>query len=412
MSCKAPSNQEKQEVGLPQAVKERSWLRRHVCLVLVVASAGLFLLAGAIPLALPSPALSQGGRGGVASVQIPTENATVADLGLPDLNPADWVWNGITGFWNKLWQQIVDFFQHQIIDWASSLGFVYITPAALSYKNPMVLAGANWSLTAMDGFVAVLLVISGYQVSMHRYLDLPAHTIMCAALKVLLAAVAANVGFLILLPNIIELSNTMSMGIMGALLQASTGDVSLPLGALNWVAQPLTWAVFILIDFIGAVFLVFVEGVRLAVLDVTILFSPWWIMALSNEATRNWGKLGVTTFFCAVFMQPIQIAVLSLGSAMIANWGHTNYNDPAVCTQMPPAAKAACFAHLGHASISTSATPITLLLGIATVYVACKIPGMMFSSAIRSSVGAVNRDVSGAAKAALGVLLLQKQLGN
>src|SRR5262249_44465289 len=157
----------------------------------------------------------------------------------PNLNPVDWIWNGITGFWDKLWQQIVDFFQHQIIDWASSFGFIWITPAVLTYKNPMVLAGAKWSLAAMDGFVAVLLVISGYQVIMHRYLDMPSQTLMGSTLKVVLAAVVANVAFILLLPTIIELSNTMSMGIMGAMGQASTGDVTLPLGALNWVKQPV-----------------------------------------------------------------------------------------------------------------------------------------------------------------------------
>src|SRR5579872_7447916 len=80
------------------------------------------------------------------------------------INPSQWLWDGITGFFDQLWRQVVDFFQHQIIDLASSYGFLYITPAALSYKNPMVLAGAEWSLMAMDGLVALFLVMAGYQV--------------------------------------------------------------------------------------------------------------------------------------------------------------------------------------------------------------------------------------------------------
>jgi hypothetical protein len=333
------------------------------------------------------------------------------DIKLPDisLDPGKWIWDGITGFWDKLWKQIVDFFQHQIIDWASSLGFMYITPAVLSYKNPIVLAGVLGSLGALDGFVALLLVVGGYQYALNRYLDLEAGSLLGAALRVALAAVVANIGFFVLLPNIIELSNTMSMGMLGVLIRASAGDVTLPLGAINWVEQPISWAVFIILDFIGALLLILVDAVRLAVLDVCIVFSPWWIMALANEYTRAWGRLGATTFFCALFMQPIQDVTLGLGSALIANWGHLNPNDPAVCQQLPPTAQATCLAQLGHASIS-SQTPVTLFLGLATIYVACKMPGMLFSNAVRASIGAVNRDVGRVVKAAMGYMMFMKTM--
>lgn len=338
---------------------------------------------------------STGGGGSILGISLPS--------------PAQWVWDGITGFWDQLWKQIVDFFQHQIIDWASSWGFMYITPAVLSYKNPVVLAGAYGSLGALDGFVALLLVVGGYQYALNRHLDLEEGSLLGAALRVVIAAVVANIGFFILLPDIVELSNTMSMGMLGVLMHASAGDVTLPLGALNWVGQPISWAFFIILDFIGAVLLILVDAVRLAVLDVCILFAPWWIMCLANEYTRAWGKLGATTFFCALFMQPIQDVTLGLGSALIANWGHLNPNDPAVCQQLPPSAQATCLAHLGHASIS-SQTPVTLFLGLATLYVAFKIPGMLFSNAVRASIGSVNRDAGRLVKAAMGYMLFTKAM--
>ncbi|GHO63890.1 hypothetical protein KSC_027820 [Ktedonobacter sp. SOSP1-52] len=53
---------------------------------------------------------------------------------------------------------------------------------------------------------------------------------------------------------------------------------------------------------------------------------------------------------------------------------------------------------LGHASVSASATPISIFLGTAIIYVAFKIPGMLFSEAVSASLGAVNRDVTNTTK--------------
>ncbi|WP_201381904.1 hypothetical protein [Ktedonobacter sp. SOSP1-52] len=61
----------------------------------------------------------------------------------PFPNPGEWLWQGLTYVWNQFWRTAVDFFQKQIIDWASSFGFMYVTPADLSYKNPMILAGSQ-----------------------------------------------------------------------------------------------------------------------------------------------------------------------------------------------------------------------------------------------------------------------------
>jgi hypothetical protein len=316
--------------------------------------------------------------------------------GLPSLSldPGTWVRQALLDFWDYLWKQIVLFLQ-QIIDWCSTLGFIWITPAALSYKNPMVLAGANWALGALDGYVALLLVMGGYQILFNHSLgEEQRSSLMGVALRTALAAVAAHLGFFLFLPSIIELSNTASWSIMGALRDASAGDVSLPLGAINWLAQPLSWATFIIIDFLASLLLIAVDAVRLAVLDVTILLSPFWIMAYANATTRSWGRLGATTFFSALFVQPIQTATLSLGAGFIANFGHLNPNEPALCQNLPASAHAACLTHLGNASFSGSVTVMALVLGIATIYVAMKIPGMFFSSAIRASMGSVNGDIA------------------
>jgi hypothetical protein len=73
---------------------------------------------------------------------------------------------------------------------------------------------------------------------------------------------------------------------------------------------------------IGSAFLILVDLVRLATLDMTILFAPLGIMALANTSTRSFGK-----FWASLFVQPIQTAVMALGVALAINLGHLNPND-------------------------------------------------------------------------------------
>lgn len=306
-------------------------------------------------------------------------------------NPFD-PWSILTSIWDHIWQGAVEVF-HQFLDWASSFGFLWITPAALSYRNPVVLSGANWTLGAMDGFVVFLLVTNAYHSLVGYYLGVSVATVMQGLLRVVIAAVAANLGFFVLLPQMVELSNAMSIGLLGALMHASFGDMSLPLGALNWVSLPESFGVFILVDIIGSLFLILIDSVRLAVFDLAILLAPWGILALASEYTRNFGRFWASLFFCSLFVQPLQTAVMALGGALIANWGHFNPNDPAICQRLTGPAHNSCLANLGHASLSGSTTIVALLVGIACLYVACKLPQMLWSNALRVSVGSINRDV-------------------
>ena len=325
--------------------------------------------------------------------------------------PVQWVIDGMTGFWGYLWKQIVTFIQIQVLDWANAFGFVWITPAALSYRNPMVQAGAAWATLVLDGYIALLLVIGGYQALLNQSLSLPERSsVLSSAIRVIFAALIANAGFFLLLPSMVELSNSMGMGIMVTMFLNAPGDLSLPLGGLNWLALPDSWGVFVIAYFVVSLLLIAVEAVRLAVLDVTIMLSPFWIMALANEYSRAWGRFGALTFFSALLMQPLQIACLSLGAGLIANIGHLNPNDSPICQNVPIKAHDACLLHLGNASVSSSMNIVVFVLGFATLYVAIKIPGMLFSNALRASVGSVNRDMGHMARSVMTLLFFQKEL--
>jgi hypothetical protein len=310
-----------------------------------------------------------------------------------------------------LWKQIVTFIQTQVIDWCNDFGFIWITPSALSYKNPLVQAGAAWALSALDGYVALLLVIGGYQVLLNRTLGLEERSsILAIAVRVAIAALIANTGFFLFLPSLVELSNTMSMGITQVMLHASAGDVSFPLGAINWLTQPLSWGLFIVIYFLFALLFIAVSAVRLAVLDITIMLSPFWIMALADEYSRSWGRFGALTFFSALLLQPLQVACLSLGSALIANFLSASPNDSPLCKYLPDSAHADCLARLGNAGFSSSMNPMVLVLGLAALYAALKMPGMLFSNALRASAGSVNRDIGSMVRSVMTFMFFQSQL--
>jgi hypothetical protein len=61
-------------------------------------------------------------------------------------------------------------------------------------------------------------------------------------------------------------------------------------------------------------------------------------------------------------VQFLQVGTIALGSALIVSFGHA------------------------------SATPVVILVGIATVYIAFKLPTMLLSGALRTTVGSVRRD--------------------
>jgi hypothetical protein len=240
---------------------------------------------------------------------------------------------------------------------------MYITPAADSYKHPVVTNGINWSLGLMDGLLACVLVVGGYNMLLGYRAGQPVGEVAQVIMKFLITGVVANIGFTAFLPQIIELNNSMCMGITTALGHAANGDFTLPLGALNWIEQPVTWAIFIVIDFVFALLLIIVMLVRLALLDFLIIIGPLAIMCYAvpqlESVARFWGQ----AFFCALFVQFFQVGTLALGSAFIAGFGHA------------------------------SSTPVTIFLGIATLYLAFKWPSMLFSQALRYSAGFVTRDI-------------------
>jgi hypothetical protein len=279
---------------------------------------------------------------------------------VPGLDPA----SILTNLWTTGVGGLIDFVKTQFIDWASSFGFVSITPAALSYKLLTIKNASAWSIGVVDGAIALILVIGGYQVIMRHHLGLPTGWVMEQLSHLALTAIIANVGFFSVLPQLIELNNSLCISLWMAFGHAGVGDFSLPLGVVNWVRQPFTIGLFVVIDFVLSLLLVIVQLVRLGLLDVLIVFAPLGIICAALPHTRAFFRLWVIGFFCTLFVQVLQVGAIALGSALIVSFG------------------------------TASTTPIIILVGIATTYIAFRLPHMLLSGALRTSVGSIGRDVS------------------
>jgi hypothetical protein len=262
-------------------------------------------------------------------------------------------------------QGLIDFVKGQFLDWASSFGFMYITPASLTYKLFTVRTAGNWIIGVLDGVTALVLFIGGYNILLAQHLGLPVSRVLEVLPRLVLAVLFANLGFFYVLPQLIELNNALCLGVWTAFGHASLGDFTLPLGigALNCVRQSFTLGLFAVIDFLVALLLVIEQLVRLGLLDMVIVFAPLGILCAALPQTYIFFRLWALTFFCTLFVQVLQVGTIALGAALLVSFG--------------PA----------------SNTPVVVLVGIASMYIAFKLPRMLLSGALQASVGAVHRDL-------------------
>lgn len=244
-----------------------------------------------------------------------------------------------------------------IIDWATSFGFLFVTPAALTYKHGVVANLWQWSLGVVDAALVLFLVIGGYNAMVRHAIGARYHDILEFLPRLVLAAVAANFS-LMFISSFIELNNTLNISVMGALATAGAGNVSLPFGILNIVTLPFYEAILYLIDLLFALLLVIQQLVRIALLDVLTILAPIGLFCLALPQTQRWGRLWALGFTATLFLQFLQVLVIGIGSALVASFGHA------------------------------SATPISLLVGGAALYLAFKIPGMLYGTLLRPIEGA------------------------
>ena len=262
--------------------------------------------------------------------------------------------SALGGLWTSFQQWVRDSLQ-SILDAAVSFGFMLTTPKAITYGHPVVINLEKWMLLLTDSAIGLFLVIGGYKYMFGEYRSLREFVP-----KLLVAAIVANFG-LPVLGQFIEVSNTVCTGILGVLATAGIGDLKLPLGLINWATAPEYLIIVYLIEFAGAVVFSGQMLLRIAFLCVLIVTAPVGLFLCFGGSSvlpgaRHWGTLWAQAFVATLITQPIQLLCLGLGAALIGSFGHS------------------------------SISPISILVGIAALFLAGKIPDLLLSSVIRARV--------------------------
>jgi hypothetical protein len=312
--------------------------------------------SGADVLARFTPPQSAGA--GPQASEAPASSCGVTDLGAC-------IVDALTSLWNTFISAFTSFLQN-IINSFLNLAFVTFTPPGLTYTNPIVSGLWGWLVGTLDGVLALVLVIGGYNLLFRAerswYELMP---------RVILLAVLANFS-LFLLSLFIDLANSFIadfytnlalLGVRQTLYQFLV-TLQLPFGFL---------AVFYAIMLIFLLLISLQMLVRIALLDLLLILAPLGILCFALPQTSAWGRLWAQAFVSALIVQPIQIVLLGLGAALIA---------------LPQVG--------GIAAVFT---------GTAALYLAFRVPGMLLSNATRA-IGSVNGDAGRLANRAADVAAL------
>lgn len=211
--------------------------------------------------------------------------------GLLGSTGTSWVQSILNGLFSSF-AQTLNRFLSGVLSWAKSFGFMFITPDALTYNQPVVSKLNAWMVGVVDSVLVLLLVIGGYQALLGQN-----HLLKELAPRFLLSGIAAT-GSLFFLTQCIEVQNQLCLGFQAALATAGVGNLTLPLGVINWGLAPLYEALTYLIDVLMSVLLCLQMLVRIGLLDFLIILSPLGFHVLRVAADHGLGtSLGSSICF-------------------------------------------------------------------------------------------------------------------
>ena len=249
----------------------------------------------------------------------------------------------VNGMIHWLLQQVASFLQW-LMDWFTDYGFLYTTPAGLTYKNASVIALHTWILAINASMIGLILIIGGYK---HVFAE--RSDAFREWLPRLCFAGAIAVVSLPFMGHIIELQNTATVSIQGALASAGVGNVTLQLwNTINLLNAPIYEMIVYILELLGLLLVAGQMLARLALLDLLIVLAPLGLILFP----RVWFQFFVYT----LFTQFLQVLCIALGSAIVAGVGHSD------------------------------TSPISWFVGLASIALACKIPGMIMYQ-LRAGLG-------------------------
>jgi hypothetical protein len=298
----------------------------------------VFVLTALLALVSPMPALAQAapppsGDGGSGA------NACV--LGVICENPATWLQQTITTILTSFLQGLANDFGDAIVGFINQVNFLTRTPENLSYDNDLVKQFASAVQVLADGLLAVVVLVSGYNVMLRPHLGATYAGAREFLPRLVLGGILINTATWWC--RLAIDANNAACGVFGA---PSIADIVATM--LRVAVDHVSGLLMLLVAAIMAILLLIQQLMRLALVDVLVILAPLagllWILPQSQAWGRLWGRLFVAT----VFAQAVQVLTLRLG-----------FN---LATGLPPL---------------TAAGLLQPLLGIAVLALVLKIPALM-----------------------------------
>jgi hypothetical protein len=276
----------------------------------------------------------------------------------PDTSVGSPRWFGelLTGILRFFTESAIEILQ-STIDFFEGFGFLLITPHNLTYDHKIVRNLHGWIVGMVGGMLALILVIAGYA-------EMIGHSrgLRLLAPRLVLAAVFAIFSLDVLKPCI-ELQNELCRSLQMVLATAGVGDLSLSslTGVLNFVNSLTYELVLYSVELVMILLLCLMNLARLSLLDFLLVTAPFGALCLALPSTAAWGRLWAQAFVATLMTQFFQLLCIGMGSAFIGGF------------------------------LRASWTPVTMLAGITTLFVALKLPGLLLTNVLRASVSSVSQ---------------------
>ncbi len=326
------------------------WLRSLWCWWALLVLLGLLIRPAPHPLATAPSLAARSGIGPLVALA-PTFLATpqvshvARDCGVTDLTSCinDWINTFVQDNVADWFQKQVDYFNQQQKDNAEGYGFVFQTPAPLTYHAQPVEEMYHYALAAFGALLLVLLAIAGLNHLLGR------STSWSETLPPLIYCTLMAFAFQPFIAMFIQLSNDFIFGLQFAVGVAPTFPAY---GAGSNVFMDIIALIF---ELIGDLLLALEALARLALLDLLIALAPLGIMCYALPQTRPWGRMWAEAFTATILIQPIQATLVMLGAKLLS---------------------------LVAALLSGPLPPVVqVLVGLASIILALYVPRMLLSRA-------------------------------
>ncbi|HLW01813.1 MAG TPA: hypothetical protein VKT82_24380 [Ktedonobacterales bacterium] len=295
----------------------------HAAPLSLAAPTGLRPLFVTVPF---SPALPHG-------AQVPAD-----DCGVTNLTSCfnSWITSFLQNPVESWWKQQVDTFQ--------TYGFIFKTPAPLTYDAPPVKEMYTFALAVVGALLVILLAVSGLNYMLGR------STSWSETLPQIILCGLMAFAFQPFIAMFIQLGNDFIDGMQAAVL-VKPSFPGYGIGA-NAIMDILAAVVELAADILLAL-----EALaRLALLDLLIALAPLGIMCYALPQSRAWGRMWAEAFVATILIQPIQTTLVMLGAKMIALVA-------------------------GFLTVPSLPPTVQVLVGLASISLALKVPSLLLGRA-------------------------------